>query len=80
MGRFKVSGLRNIAMTAPYKHNGMHKTLRDVIDYYDEPDKFVNNSINRDTLLNKPLNLSDQEKKDLENFLLSLTDDRFVKK
>ena len=33
---------------------------------------------NRDTLLNKPLNLSDNEKKDLENFLLSLKDKRFV--
>ncbi len=58
----------------------MHKTLREVIDYYNEPDKFVNNSINRDTLLSKPLNLTEQDKKDLENFLLSLTDRRFTKK
>ncbi len=80
LGRFKVPGLRNIAMTAPYMHNGMHKTLREVIEYYNEPDKFVNNSINRDTLLNKPLGLTEQEKQDLENFLLTLTDDRFAKK
>lgn len=80
LGKFKVPGLRNIAMTAPYMHNGMHKTLREVIEYYNEPDKFVNNSINRDTLLNKPLGLTEQEKQDLENFLLTLTDDRFVKK
>lgn len=78
IGKFKVPGLRNIAMTGPYMHNGMHKTLREVIDYYNEPDKFVNNSINRDTLLNKPLNLTEDEKKDLENFLLSLTDERFT--
>lgn len=80
LGKFKVPGLRNIALTGPYMHNGMHKTLMEVIDYYNEPDKFVNNSINRDTLLNKPLGLTAGEKKDLENFLLSLTDDRFVKK
>ena len=61
-------------------HNGMHKTLREVIDYYNEPDKFVANSVNRDTLLNKPLNLTESEKKDLENFLLSLSDRRFTKK
>jgi cytochrome c peroxidase len=80
LGAFKTPGLRNIAQTAPYMHNGMFKTLSEVIDYYDEPDKFVNNSINRDTLLKKPLGLTATEKKDLENFLLSLSDERFSKK
>jgi len=78
LGAFKIPGLRNIAQTAPYMHNGMHKTLREVIDYYDEPDKFIANSINRDTLLSQPLGLSEAEKKDLENFLLSLSDERFT--
>lgn len=78
LGKFKTPGLRNIAMTAPYMHNGMHKTLMEVIDYYNEPDKFVKNSINRDTLI-KPLGLTETEKKDLESFLLSLTDERFKK-
>ena len=80
IGRFKVPGLRNIAITKPYMHNGMFKTLKEVIDYYDRPDEFVGNAVNRDTLLAKPLNLSPQEKKDLEAFLLSLTDRRFLKK
>lgn len=80
LGAFKVPGLRNIAKTAPYMHNGMHKTLREVIDYYDEPDKFISNSINRDELLSKPLNLTETEKKDLENFLLSLSDEMFKQK
>ena len=80
LGKFKVPGLRNVAITGPYMHNGMHKTLKAVIDYYNEPDAFVNNSINRDTIMNKPLGLTEAEKKDLENFLLSLTDDRFTKK
>lgn len=80
LGKFKTPGLRNIAMTAPYMHNGMHKTLREVIDYYNEPDKFMPNSINRDTILSRPLGLTEQEKKDLEAFLLSLTDERFLKK
>ena len=77
LGLFKISGLRNIAKTAPYMHNGMFKTLKEVINYYNQPDKFVNNSINRDTILNKPLNLTELEKSDLENFLLSLSDKRF---
>lgn len=80
LGKFKTPGLRNVAQTAPYMHNGMFKTLREVIDYYNEPNKFVPNSINRDTLLNKPLGLTETEKKDLENFLLSLSDERFLKK
>jgi cytochrome c peroxidase len=79
LGRFKTPGLRNVAVTAPYMHNGMFSTLREVIEYYNEPDRFVPNSINRDTLLSKPLNLTEQDKEDLENFLRSLTDKRFIR-
>jgi len=79
IGAFKIPGLRNIAQTAPYMHNGMFRTLKEVIDYYDNPDAVVNNSINRDTLLSKPLGLTEAEKKDLENFLRSLSDARFLK-
>lgn len=79
LGKFKTPGLRNISVTGPYMHNGMHKTLKEVINYYNEPDKFISNSINRDSLLNKPLNLTDREKLDLEAFLLSLTDKQFLK-
>lgn len=79
IGRFKVPGLRNSAITRPYMHNGMFKTLKEVIDYYDNPDLFVPDAVNRDASLAKPLNLTPQEKKDLEAFLLSLTDERFLK-
>lgn len=80
LGAFKVPGLRNIAQTAPYMHNGIFKSLREVIDYYDTPDKFIPNPINRDSLLNKPLGLTESEKTDLENFLKSLSDERFSMK
>ncbi len=80
LGKFRVPGLRNVAVTAPYMHNGMFGTLRQVIDYYDNPTTIVPNPINIDTLLAKPLNLSEQEKQDLESFLLTLTDDRFKKR
>lgn len=79
IGRFKVPGLRNIAITAPYMHNGMFRTLREVIDFYNDPKQFVKGSVNIDTLLKKPLNLSEQEKQDLEAFLHALTDARFMK-
>ncbi len=80
LGRFKVPGLRNVAVTAPYMHHGAFKTLREVIDYYDNPDRFVPNSVNRDTLLARPLGLTEAEKNDLEAFLHALTDDRFARK
>ncbi|RYY57260.1 MAG: cytochrome-c peroxidase [Chitinophagaceae bacterium] len=73
LGKFKIGPLRNVALTAPYMHNGMFSTLRAVIDYYDQPDNFVKDAVNRDPLLATPLNLSDQDKTDLENFLRSLT-------
>lgn len=79
MGKFKVPGLRNVAITAPYMHNGMFHTLAEVIEYYDDPYKVVPRPVNIDTLMREPLHLTAEEKKDLENFLLTLTDDRFKK-
>ncbi len=78
MGKFKVPGLRNVAVTAPYMHNGMFKTLREVVDYYNEPGKFVKGSLNTDTLLSKPLGLNEGEINDLLAFLEALTDQQFV--
>lgn len=74
LGKFKVPGLRNVGLTAPYMHNGMFETLKEVIDFYSDPYDFVKNPINLDTLMVDPLNFSEQEKEDLVNFLESLTD------
>ena len=78
-GKFRVAPLRNIAVTAPYMHDGSFKTLQDVLKYYNNPDKFVANSIGRDALLNSPLNLNASEIDDLESFLISLTDKKYYK-
>jgi cytochrome c peroxidase len=78
IGKFKIPGLRNVAVTAPYMHNGMFKTLREVIDYYDDPTLFVQSALPRDTLLPARIGLSEQEKQDLESYLHALTDDRFA--
>ncbi|MDQ6481371.1 cytochrome c peroxidase [Dyadobacter sp. LHD-138] len=80
IGMFKVPGLRNVAVTAPYMHNAMFRTLREVVQYYNTPDKFISNSINRDLSLGSSLNLSDREVDDVVAFLEALTDDRFKKK
>jgi cytochrome c peroxidase len=77
IGKFKVAALRNVAVTAPYMHNGMFKTLKEVIEFYNDPSKIVPDAINIDSLLAKPLDLTQQDKDDLEAFLNSLTDKRF---
>src|SRR5690606_30877782 len=58
IGAFKVPGLRNIAQTAPYMHNGMMKTLDAVIDFYDDPRAVVPDAVNLDTAMHRPLGLS----------------------
>lgn len=78
IAKFKVPGLRNVAMTAPYMHDGSFKTLREVIDYYNDPQAFLGDGLNRDSVLSKPLGLTEQDKQDLEAFLHALTDDRFT--
>jgi cytochrome c peroxidase len=78
LGKFKVPSLRNVAATAPYMHNGMFATLKEVIEYYNNPRALIADPINMDSTLTKPLDLTIQEKVDLENFLIGLTDKRFT--
>lgn len=77
LGKFKVPGLRNVALTAPYMHDGRFATLEEVVEFYSDPYQFVSNPINIDTLMIKPMNFTEQEQKDLVNFMLSLTDGTF---
>jgi cytochrome c peroxidase len=77
VGKFKTAGLRNVAITAPYMHNGMFRTLTEVIDFYNDPGKVIPASLYRDTILQRPLGLTKTERKDLLAFLHSLTDKRF---
>jgi cytochrome c peroxidase len=80
IGKFKVPGLRNVAITAPYMHNGMFKTLEEVVAYYNNPYLTVSHPINIDTLLLQPLHLTEENKKDLVSFLKTLTDPQFKNK
>jgi cytochrome c peroxidase len=69
IGAFKTSTIRNIELTAPYMHDGSLATLEEVIDFYNkggEPNPNLDGRI-------RPLNLTDQEKKDLVAFMKSLT-------
>ncbi len=73
--KFKVTSLRNIAVTPPYMHDGRFQTLEEVVDHYNENVK--NSSTVDPALLGTTatgLMLDDQEKEDLINFLNTLTD------
>jgi cytochrome c peroxidase len=72
VGEFKVPGLRNVALTMPYMHDGSLATLRDVVLHYSELDEERLNADGERIL--RPLHLSPQEVDDLVAFLETLTD------
>ena len=68
LGAFKTPTLREIARSAPYMHDGRFKTLEEVVNFYNKGG--VKNP-HQDPLI-LPLELTDQEKKDLVAFLHTL--------
>jgi cytochrome c peroxidase len=74
-GMFKIPGLRNVALTAPYFHNGSAATLEQVVEFYNRGGNV--DAPNKASEI-KPLNLSDTEKADLVAFLQALTDPRVL--
>ena len=86
-GLFKVPTLRNIALTAPYMHDGRFKTLEEVLDHYNQGIKLSSTLspliIEADNLgqieqYEPSLNLSGREKKAIIAFLHTLTDEQFI--
>ncbi|MCA9715441.1 MAG: cytochrome-c peroxidase [Myxococcales bacterium] len=80
-GQFKIPSLRNIALTAPYMHDGRFETLADVIEHYNSG---IQAHPNLDPVLRGPdnqpvqLNLTQAEKAALAAFLDTLTDDALL--
>lgn len=68
-GAFKTPTLRDIALTGPYMHHGIYRTLEEVVDHYDRGGDVTHN-LSPEI---KRLKLSDREKADLVAFLHSLT-------
>jgi cytochrome c peroxidase len=71
IGKFRVPTLRNIALTAPYMHDGSLATLGDVLDHYAAGGKFPHP--NKSSILHR-FALTERDKHDLIEFLNSLTD------
>ncbi len=75
IGRFRVPSLRNIAVTGPYMHDGSLATLEAVIDHYAAGGRM--HDPNKSDLI-RPLNLREADKRDLIEFLKSLTDEEML--
>ncbi|WP_375436638.1 cytochrome-c peroxidase [uncultured Hymenobacter sp.] len=79
-GRFKVPSLRNVALTAPYMHDGRFNTLTEVLDHYDHG---MVESATLDPQLRRSgpgpgISLSAEERQNLLAFLATLTDEQFT--
>lgn len=74
-GMFKTPGLRNVARTAPYMHNGAFNTLEEVVDFYNDGGGRGRglDVYSQDAKVAK-LDLTERQKKDLASFLKSLDD------
>ena len=81
VGRFKTASLREIGRTAPYMHNGLMPNLSGIIQMYNTgmprpkpTEKQKDDPLFPTTdILLKPLNLTKEEMKALETFLLTLS-------
>ena len=72
---FKTTTVRNVALTAPYMHNGVYDSLEEVIDFYNKGGGIgLGIDVPYQTLPDAPLGLTDAEKKDLIVFMEHLTD------
>ena len=86
-GKFKVPTLRNIALTAPYMHDGRFATLEDVLDHYNEHvqrsatlDPLIIEASNEEIVTGADikLHLTQEEKEAIIAFLHTLTDNEFI--
>jgi cytochrome c peroxidase len=77
LGKFKTPTLRNIALTAPYMHDGSIRTLEEVLDHYAAGGRGHLNP-NKDKRMN-PIALTAQNRADLIAFLESLTDTELIR-
>jgi len=88
MGKFKAPTLRNIALTAPYMHDGSIESLEKVLQHYADGGRHLETGEyagdgSKNPLKNeliKGFDLSQSEQKDLVEFLNSLTDEEFIRK
>jgi len=86
MGAFRAPSLRNVAVTAPYMHDGSVATLEQVLDFYAGHGRVITSGPNKGDGRKNPfkdpridkINLTAQDKSDVIAFLKTLTDEEFL--
>jgi cytochrome c peroxidase len=84
-GKFRIPSLRNIALTAPYMHDGRFATLKEVLDNYSDhvvrnsPNINSNMAVTNNEYGSTQLELTTTEKRQVIAFLKTLTDEEFVR-
>lgn len=79
-GTFKIPGLRNVALTAPYMHDGRFATLEDVMEHYNHGIKGNPNlGIQLGAVAGSGVPLTTKDKSDIIAFLKTLTDEQLIK-
>jgi cytochrome c peroxidase len=86
MGKFRVTTLRNLAFTAPYLHDGSAASLLELINIYANGGREITDGINKGDGKSNPYKhslihgfiISEIDKVNLNNFLLSLSDSSFI--
>ncbi|MDA2916122.1 cytochrome-c peroxidase [Nitrospinae bacterium AH_259_B05_G02_I21] len=82
MGKFRTPSLRYLVYTAPYIHNGVFRTLEEVIEFYNKGggEDIIQSLYGFSTKTNKikPLNLTENEKGALKAFLESLSGEQII--
>jgi cytochrome c peroxidase len=75
---FKTPTVRNVAVTGPYMHNGVFRTLDEVVDFYNRGGGTgIGLRLPNQTLPPQRLHLTRRERRDLVAFLGSLTDSAY---
>ncbi|MCL2414733.1 MAG: hypothetical protein FWC94_05710 [Bacteroidales bacterium] len=78
-GRYRIPTLRNIALTAPYMHDGRFATLEEVVDFYSDSLKWSPTvDPNMKFVHQGGVQLTDRERRQLILFLQTLTDTSFI--
>jgi cytochrome c peroxidase len=85
MGQFRVPSLRNVALTAPYLHNGSIGTLKELMEFYNarnlEPERWGKTdypeTVNHEDM--GDLKMTKEEIDDLVAFMFALTDQTLLK-
>jgi cytochrome c peroxidase len=86
MGKFRVPTLRNLAYTAPYLHDGSAASLMEIINIYANGGRKITSGINKGDGKSNPykhsfingFTISETDKINLNNFMLSLSDSSFI--